>query len=176
LNWKSGSFPRGTNVSSLVAPPSSEFTRFDGHGFSLNLPDNWSKTTQTDNPIWFAPTGGFFGSQNRIQYVYALSAGVLPISANDLRSESERFYQSILPANSYLEQQSEPKEIFISGRKGLTANFVGFNAEIGEEEFVQIYTTFTREGNLFFILTVTPFEKRQVYRRTFRSILNSVKL
>ena len=174
LNWKSGSFPRGTNASSSVAPPSAGFTRFDGQGFSLSLPDNWLKTTQTDNPMWFAPTGGFFSSQNRVQYVYALNAGVLPITANDLRSESERFYQSILSANGYLEQQSEPKEIFISGRKGLTASFVGFNAEIGEEEFVQIYTTFTREGNLFFILTVTPFEKRQEYRRTFRSILNSV--
>ena len=176
LNWKIGSYPRQSNVFSTVNPPSPNLTRFDGQNFSLNLPDNWLLVSQTTTEIWFAPNGGYFNRQNRNQYGYAVSVGIVPIAVNDLSTESEKFYRSIISANDYLEeQQSSPKTTFMSGRKASVASFAGFNIETGQEEFIKIHTSFTRDGNLFYVLTVIPFEKRREYQRAFDAILSSIK-
>lgn len=177
LNWKTGSYPRRVDAFSGVAPPSPNFTRFEAQNFSLNVPSNWQKVSQTNNDVWFAPEGGFSRNQTgtRTQYGYAVNVGVLPISANDLRAETESFYRALLSGdNGYLEQQSPAKETYVSGKKALVSTFAGFGIETGEEEFVQIYTSFTKEGNLFYVLTITPFAKRQEYRQVFRPILNSM--
>ena len=175
LNWKSGSYPR-TRTPVSVAPPSNRLTRYDGKNFSAGVPENWAKVSEANNSIWFAPEGGFFSRQNRTQFRIAINFNTVPISNNDLRLESEKFYQTILAANRYLEQKSTIKEISIFGRKALAASFVGFNAEDQEEELVQIYTTFTKDGNLFYLLTVTPFEQRRQYKQTFNLTLNSINL
>lgn len=106
LNWKTGSYPRRVDAFSGVAPPSPNFTRFEAQNFSLNVPSNWQKVSQTNNDVWFAPEGGFSRNQTgtRTQYGYAVNVGVLPISANDLRAETEGFYRALLSGdNGYLE-------------------------------------------------------------------------
>jgi len=176
LNVRDDSFPRGRFAKlPLVAPPSPTFTQFDGQAFSLALPNNWVKVDDSNDQVWFAPTGGVTLSQNRTHFIYALGVGTRPLSSNDLLAETGKFYRAILSSNEYLEQQSEPQEVSISGSRGLTTSFIGFNKVTATEESVQFYTTFTRTGNLFYLMTVTPFEERQEYRSTFRSILRSVK-
>lgn len=176
LNWKTGTFPRSLISFSSVVAPSANLVRFNFHNISLSIPENWQKASENDNAVWFSPAGGSIHTQRgTTQFGYAVSVGILPIKNNDLRLESENFYRTILSGNAYLDQQSSPKEIFIGGRKAVKAIFSGFEAERAEEEFVQIFTGFTGEGNLYYILTVSSFNKRREYRQTFNSIVNSVR-
>jgi hypothetical protein len=147
---------------------------YDSKNFFVEVPENWKKVSEANDSAWFAPEGGFFKRQNRTQFRVAVNFNAVPISKNDLRSESEKFYQAILATNRYLEQKGVTKEVFISGNKALAASFVGFNAEDQEEELVHIYTAFTKDGNLFYLLTVTPFEQRRQYKQTLNLILNSI--
>lgn len=177
LNWKSGSYPRQIDAFSSVTSPSSNFTQFDSQSFSLEVPDNWQMVDQSNSQIWFAPNGGYSRrNQNTNQYAYAVNIGLRPIKTNDLFDESRIFYMELLSGNNYLEQQNMPKEIIISGRKGLASNFAGFSVETGTEESVQIYTTFTSKGNFFWMIMVTPFNEQQKYKSVFRHILDSVRL
>ena len=175
LNWKSGTFPRPTNLYSGVMPSSGNFTRTSFRNISLSVPEDWQRLSENDNSVWFSPRGGFANIQNKNSFGYAVSLGVIPINNNDLKSESENFYRIILSGNNYLGQQGLPGEVFFGSRKGFKAVFAGFSAESGEEESVQIYTCFTGEGNLFYVLTVTPFNKKQEYRKIFNLIINSVR-
>lgn len=176
LNWKTGSFPRQTSVYGAVTPPSKSFVQYSADYFSFNVPDNWQTVLQTKDDVWLAPNGGFLRSQNRTLFRYALNAGVRAISVNDLRTETENLYREKLSSSSYLDQQGEPKETFISGKRALVSSFAGFGVEDGEEEFVQIYTTFTSNGNLFYIITVTPFNERQKYKSVINQTLASIVL
>lgn len=57
----------------------------------------------------------------------------------------------------------------------MVSTFAGFGIKEQEEEIVTIYTSFTTQGTLFYLITVTPFNEREIYHNTFQNILNSAK-
>jgi len=46
----------------------------------------------------------------------------------------------------------------------------------GRTEVVTVYTTMLRNGNLFYMIGVTPRDQAQVYNRAFRTMLQSLEI
>ncbi len=174
LNWKTGTYPRQLN--NEVELPAKSSTFYNNQFFSLDIPNNWQAVSQNESSFWFAPTGGFFRSQNTTYFRYGVNAGICTVKINDLTAESKSFYQLLLQSeNNYLDEQQPAKEINIKGKKILVSTFAGFGIKEQEEEIVTIYTSFTTQGTLFYLITVTPFNEREIYHITFQNILNSAK-
>lgn len=142
----------------------------------MNIPGNWQMVSQNETSFWFSPGGGYFRRQNNTYFRYGVNAGIRSVQINDLMAESKTFYQTIFQAgNNYLDEQHPVKEIIVNDRKGMVATFAGFGLQDQEEEIVTVYTFFTAQGNLFYIITVSPFYKRADYQSAFRKILNSAR-
>ena len=64
----------------------------------------------------------------------------------------------------------------IDGRPGQLITFDNTNETTGRAEIVNIVTTQLQNGELFYMITVTPTDEYQNYQSTFARILRSVRL
>ena len=81
-----------------------------------------------------------------------------------------------MQANSYLRQQTGYQQVRFAGRQGLAIQLAGRSPIYGGTELVTIYTTPLRSGETFYLIAVSPQQQAANYDRTFRTIINSVRL
>jgi hypothetical protein len=46
----------------------------------------------------------------------------------------------------------------------------------GRDEVIQVVTTQTRDGNLFYTVAVSPRDEADQYETTFQRVINSIRL
>jgi len=96
--------------------------------------------------------------------------------SNNLREASQRYVDALLQSNPYLRQQRGFRRATIDGQRALTTRLVGRSNVTGRTEVVTVYTTMLRNGNLFYLIGVTPQDQSQVYNRAFRTMLQSLEI
>jgi predicted Zn-dependent protease len=140
-----------------------------GNIFSISVPSNWqSYPNQTD--ATFAPDGAY-GSQG---ITHGVMVGVSQSQYQDLRSASDAFVRALMQNNSYLRQQSGMQRSYIGSGQGYAAALTGRSPITGRDEDVTIYTAQTRDGRIFYLITVVPDAESYRYDNAFRNILSSV--
>jgi predicted Zn-dependent protease len=141
-----------------------------GNIFSISVPSNWqSYPNQTD--ATFAPDGAY-GSQG---ITHGVMVGVSQSQYRDLRSASDAFVRALLQNNSYLRLQSNLQQAYIGSGQGYSAALTGRSPITGRDEDVTIYTAQTRDGRIFYLITVAPDAESYRYDNAFRNILSSVR-
>jgi hypothetical protein len=60
--------------------------------------------------------------------------------------------------------------------QGYVARLAGQSSVTGQPELVTVYTAMMRNGDLFYIATVTPQAEWREYDGAFRSLVSSVRL
>ena len=68
------------------------------------------------------------------------------------------------------------QRIDVDGRPGLVITFDNINEATGRAELVHIVTTQLRNGELFYMIAVSPTDEYRNYQNTFSTILRSVRL
>jgi hypothetical protein len=126
--------------------------------------------------VTFAPSGAFGVYQGESVFTHGAILGVVNAQTNNLRDASQRYVEALLQSNPYLRQQRGFRNARIDGNRALNTRLVGRSNVTGRTEIVTVYTTMLRNGNLFYVIGVTPRDQSQVYNRAFRTMLQSLEI
>jgi hypothetical protein len=96
--------------------------------------------------------------------------------SRNLQQATDEFLQSLGAGNGNLRQRSGYQRTTLSGRTALTTSFSNVNEATGQAEIVTVVTTQLRNGELFYMIAVTPQNESGTYQTAFRNILRSLQL
>ncbi len=169
-------YPEG-NISGRVAYPSSRYRNFNGGNlFSLQYPDNWRELGESQTSVWFVPEGAYGQVQGQAVFTHGVNVGVAQAQGNDLRQASDYFINSLAQGNRNLRARGNYQDGTIDGRRALAVNLSNVNEATGRNEILTIYTTLTRNGGLFYLITVAPQTDYNTFQNAFANVRRSVQL
>ena len=95
--------------------------------------------------------------------------------ARNAQQATEEFINS-LKQGSNLRARGGVKPTDVDGRQGQLITFDNTNDANGHAEIVNIVTTQLQNGQLFYMITVSPADEYPKYQNTFARILRSIRL
>ena len=157
-----------------VGYPSSRYRTYTGGNlFRVSVPDNWQQLDGNGN-ITFAPQGAY---SQQGEFTHGVMFGVTNAQGNNLRQSTDEYIRGLLQNNSYLRAQSRSYQRgSIGGRTALAMTLSGRSNLTGQNELVTVYTTQLRDGNLFYMVAVTPQTDARAFNPAFSNILRSIQL
>lgn len=169
-------YPNDSRIEQSVESPSSSYRSYTGANiFRISVPSNWQQF-EDQSSVTFAPRGAYGNYQGQPVFTHGAIAGVANVRANNLEQASEQYVGSLLQSNSYLQAQNRFQRTTISGRRGLAISLAGRSPVTGRNEVVNVYTTTTGNGQLFYLINVAPNNDFSSYSRVFSNIVQSIRL
>jgi hypothetical protein len=164
--------PRGR-----VEYPSTRYQTYSefGGGLRVSIPSNWRELAG-GNSIWFAPEGAYGSYQNQEIYTHGVNFGVTRTQSTNLQEATNEFLSSLAQRNGNMRQRSGYQRASVSGRSGLTTSFSNINEATGQAEIVTVITTQLRNGDLFYMIAVSPQSDSGSFQSAFSNILRSIRL
>ena len=174
-NAKTGQTQRSTNsgiYSDSISAPSSRTQKYaNGNWISLNYPSNW-RALEDQSQVWFAPEGAY----GKDGITHGAMIGIVNSNNNSLTQATEDYINGILQANTYLRRQTNYQETTINGRQAFYTILTGRSPVTRKTENATIYTTQLRNGQLFYVVAVTPADQSSQYNYVFRNMIGSIRL
>jgi hypothetical protein len=165
-----------TTPTGRVENPSSRYRSYSVLGsVRVSVPDNWQQTS-AQGSVWFAPNGGYGSSNGRAVYTHGLNIGSAQTNSRNLQQATNEFLNSLQQGNGNLRARSGYQRTYVNGRNGLSISLTNTNEATGRAEVVNVVTTLLRNGELLYIITVSPESDYYNYQSTFQNILRSVQL
>lgn len=157
-----------------IEAPSSRYQSVDKGIFNVSIPQNWQEIEQ-ENGTWFAPAGAYGNTNGQTIFTHAVNLGVVQTRARNAQQAAEEFVNSVMQGNN-LRARGGFKPTDVDGRAGQLITFDNTNEATGRAETVNIVTTQLENGELFYMITVSPTDEYKNYQSTFARILRSVRL
>ena len=161
--------PRGR-----VEYPSSRFRTYNEGSFTVSVPDNWRELNQ--NGIWFAPNGAYGSANGQAVFTHAVNFGTAQTRYRNLQQATNDFINTLQQGSSNLRSSTGYQRTDVDGRNGLLLTLNNVNEATGERETVNVVTTQLRNGELFYMIAVSPSNEYNAYQNTFAQILRSLRL
>src|SRR5687767_5640521 len=162
--------PRGR-----VEYPSTRYRTYTSNVFRVNVPDNWRELSG-QSAVWLAPDGAFGEVQGQQVFTHGVSFGIAPTQSRNLQQATNEFIGSLSQGNTGLRQRTGYTRTNVGGRTGLAMTLSNRNEATGQPEVITIVTTQLRNGELFYMIAVSPQNEYSSYQRTFSDILRSLQL
>ena len=157
---------------SNVPLPSSRTRVFSaGTQIKMSVPNNWQEFP-AENEVWFAPQGAY-GDQG---ITHGALMGVYRAKSKDLSSATQEYVDGVLQSNDYLSVRNDYTQTTISGRQGYAIVLAGTSPVTKRTEIATVYTTMMRNGDLLYVITVSPENQAQSYNTAFRNMIRSLTL
>lgn len=137
----------------------------------LNVPDNW-QNFPNQNEVWFAPNGAY-GDQGITR---GALIGTYKSQSQNLGDATQEYVGSVLRSNNYLRQNGGYTRTTLSGRTAFATVLSGRSPITNENEIATVYTTTLSDGQMLYVITVTPQSEASNYNYAFRSMLRSIRL
>ena len=166
--------PRGTGgrLGTRVERPSTQFREFnEGDVFRVSVPANWDELPGS-NAVTFAPEGAY----EQGVFTHGVELGVSRHETHNLQTATNELIASLTQSNPNMRRASNPRRTTIDGRPGLQTTLTNVSDATGQEETVQLLTTQTRDGDLFYTIAVAPRDEYPDYRAAFQRVVNSIRL
>jgi hypothetical protein len=165
------SAPRGR-----VEYPSSRFRNYSALGvLRVSIPDNWRELSD-QNSVWFAPSGAYGSTNGQVVYTHGVNFGVSQTRTRDLQQATNDFITSLQQGNGNLRARSGYQRTSVDGRNALSLALSNVNEATGRSEIVNVITTQLRNGELLYMIAVSPDNEYYNYQNTFQNILRSLQL
>ncbi len=162
----------GGRYSNTVALPSTRTQVYSsGNWVSMNVPSNW-KNFGSQNQIMFAPDGAY-GDQG---ITHGAMVGLYSGQNNNLSQDTRDLVNGFVQDNSYLRQQGGVQNARFANRQGYSTVLSGTSPITRRAEVVTVYSVRLRNGETFYVATVSPQQNSTRYNNTFRTMLNSIRL
>jgi beta-barrel assembly-enhancing protease len=162
----------GGKYESRVPAPSTRTRRYNaGNVLTADVPDNW-KEFPGQNSIQLAPEGAY-GADG---ITHGIMMGVEKGNGGTLQNETSAYVDGVLKGNTYLRQQGNYSRGTISGRNALSITLSGRSPVTNNTEIVTVYTAQLRNGELFYLISVSPQDEATNYSRTFSNIIRSIQI
>ncbi len=162
----------GGKYETRVEYPSSRTRAYSGGNWiQMNVPNNW-QDFPNQSEIWFAPAGAY-GDQGITR---GALIGLYKSQSRNLGEATQEYVSGILKGNDYLRQRSGYTRTAISGRTAYATVLSGTSPITRRTETATVYTTQLRDGQLFYVVTVSPQDEASNYNYAFRNMLRSIRL
>lgn len=162
-------------VGEPVARPSTQYrTAQGGRLFVVQVPMNWQNIA-SNSAIKFVPQNGYGDYNGETVFTHGAEVGVTRPSSTDLGDATIALVESFRRSNPDLRTQGSTKQIRLASRTGLAVPMVNRSA-LGGVEYVELYTTLLRDGNLFYVATIVPERESSAYQPAFSRLLSSLRL
>ena len=161
--------------------PSANFREYRAPDGSVQLtyPDNWEalRLKGDEENLIFAPQGAYGEMDDAIYVTHGIFAGVVQPPARELEEANRLFIEGQIRANPDFRVQKGPQPVtFANGSAGYATVVAGPSTVTGVVEIDVIYTTATRDGRLFYLITMAPEDEYERYHPAFEQIIRSVQL
>ena len=137
----------------------------------MTVPSNW-QDFPNQSEVWFAPSGAY-GDQGITR---GALIGLFKPQSSNLGDATSEYVNSILKGNDYLRQNSGYTRTTISGRTALATILSGRSPITNKTEVTTIYTTQLSDGQIFYVVTVSPQDEATGYSNAFRTLIRSIRL
>jgi hypothetical protein len=161
--------------SGRVELPSSRYRSYDKGTFTVNIPDNWSEINDR-NGLWYAPRGAYGSANGQTVFTHAVTFGAVQTRTRNLQQATTEFVNTLTQGNNQMRARGGYQRMDIDGRNGQLITFDSVNEATQRPELINIVTTQTRDGNLFYMIAVSPADEYSRYQNTFLAIERSVRL
>jgi beta-barrel assembly-enhancing protease len=162
------------SVNAAPPLPSGNLVDYQGAGYALKIPDNWSKY-EDKSGVAFAPDNGVSAKGG---LVYGMIVSVTPVSTDSseraLENATRALIQELAKTNSGLRVTRESGRVQLNGQPGLST-YLSNDSPVGGEEVDWLVTVLQPQG-LLSLLCVTPKAAYPEYEKTFTAVLDSVRL
>jgi beta-barrel assembly-enhancing protease len=163
--------PRGR-----VEYPSSRYRNFNEGVFSVSVPENWRQVSEQGS-LWFAPEGAYGSSANgQPIFTHGVSFGTVQTRSRNLQQATDEFINGLQQSSGNLRSRSGYQRTTVGGRSGLLITLGNINETTGRSEVVNVVTTQMRDGQVFYMIAVSPDTDYGTYQNVFLTILRSVQL
>ena len=170
-----GNYPGNPPRGRVASPSSRDRSYTESNLFRVCVPDNW-RELPSGNDIWFAPEGAYGSVQGQNVFTHGVNFGVSQTQSRNLQQATDELLNSLAQGNNNLRQRSGYSRVNVAGRTGLSTSLSNINEATGQPELINIVTTQLRNGQLFYMITVSPQNEYSYYQSTFNNILRSLQL
>jgi len=162
--------------SGRVDYPSSRYRTYDKGSFTVSIPDNWREINE-QNTLWFAPNGAYGTSRNgQTVFTHAVNLGLTQTRSRNLQQATDEFINGLQQGNGNLRARGGYQRVDVDGRYGQLLALDNVNEATGRAEIINVVTTQLRNGNLFYLIAVSPSDDYRNYQNTFLTIVRSLRL
>jgi hypothetical protein len=168
-------YPTGNARQGRVEYPSTRYRSYNQNLYRVSVPENW-RELPSQGTVTYAPEGAYGNANNQFVFTHGIQLGVANLRANDLRSATQQFVDSLLQSNSYLRQSGGYQRGTLGGRQAMRASLSGESDLTGRTEIVYVYTRLLSNGDLFYVISVAPREDFNSYQRAFDTVVRSVEI
>jgi beta-barrel assembly-enhancing protease len=175
---KGPSDPGQSEPGTRPEPPASSFRQFqakDG-AFSIEYPENWNALVADDSNMIFAPKGAYGQTSEGMLCTHGVFIGAVAPEASDLEAANMAFVNQQLKLNPDFRLIRRPQGIYLGNLPALATVVAGPSPVTGVMELDIIYTAATRDGRLFYLITMAPEDEVDKYNPAFDRMLGSVRL
>jgi predicted Zn-dependent protease len=142
-----------------------------GNWIRMNIPNNWQEFP-AESEVWFAPQGAYGNSG----ITHGALVGIYRGNSTDLSQATEDYVDGILQSNDYLRKRSNYSQTYVGNRQGYGIVLSGRSPITGRTEVATVYTTMLKNGDLFYVVTVSPESEATSYNNAFRNMIRSIRL
>jgi hypothetical protein len=166
----------GGRPTGRVEPPSTRYQHYnEGDIFQISVPSNWRELADS-NSVTFAPTGAYGDYNGSSVFTHGIQLGLQRNETHDLRTATDELVNSLAQGNPRLSPPSGYRNTTIDGQRGLQTTLDNVSDVTGRDEVIQLMTTQTRDGNLFYAVAVAPRDEYDRYDQTFQRVISSIRL
>jgi Zn-dependent protease with chaperone function len=164
--------PRGR-----VEYPSSRYRSYSVFNLlRVNVPENWRELADQGSSVWFAPSGAYGSTNSQVVYTHGVNFGVAQTNSRNLQQATNEFINSLQQGNGNLRARSGYQRTYIDGRNALSITLSNTNEATGRAEIVNVIATQLRNGQLLYMIAVSPDNEYSNYQGVFQNILRSLQL
>jgi beta-barrel assembly-enhancing protease len=158
--------------------PAASFKQFQAQdgAFAIEYTENWDALVADDSNMIFAPKGAYGEMGEGMLCTHGVFIGAVAPEAGDLESANAAFVNQQLKLNPDFRLVRRPQGIYLSNLPAFATVVAGPSPVTGVVELDIIYTTATRDGRLFYLITMVPQDEIDKYNPTFDHIVRSIRL
>jgi hypothetical protein len=169
----------GKGAPVVPAPPSATMTSYQGSGLSLQYPDNWKQLGGDNSGVAFGPAGGVVSdASGHGALAYGLTVGTAQSQGNSgesiaLESGTRQIVSGLQQSNPNMKITRQAQKVKLNGEPALST-YLSNDSPVGGLETDWLITVQRADGLTYFVCTA-PQNDFENYRKTFVTILESVR-
>ncbi|GAC1637131.1 MAG: hypothetical protein NVS9B14_16760 [Candidatus Acidiferrum sp.] len=166
-----------TGSLSKPAAPSTNYSSYQGSGYTMRYPDNWKKYGD-QNSVAFAPEGGVGNdASGHGAMAYGLTIGTAQLqnadASNALDTATQQLISGLQQSNPNMKVTRQPSRVRLNNQPALST-YLSNDSPMGGQETDWIITVVRPEGLVYFVCTA-PASEFHEYNKAFGDVFDSVR-
>ena len=141
----------------------------------MSVPENWRELPSNDS-VTFAPEGAYREDQGQFLFTHGIQVGAIRAQSNSLRAATDELIRELTQGNQNLHRNGAYQSETLGRRDVLAVSLTNISELSGQPEVVTLYTTMLKNGDLFYLVAVSPQDESQDYQRTFMAVLGTLSI